>query len=137
MIENYLSFDITRFVADCFEHKKALPSLRLQLADLDGIKAIDPTRDKVQSSPSNDGMVNLAMLRLKLSAQIEDYERDIEKLDKAMQVLTNEEREAIDICFNFNGESIQEKLKQDFLLAIYLQAVCHQKKLCGELLLKK
>lgn len=107
MIENYLSFDVTRFVADCFEHKKALPSLRLQLADLDGIKAIDPTRDKVQSSPSNDGMVNLAMLRLKLTAQIEDYERDIEKLDKAMQVLTNEEREAIDICFN--GESIQDQ----------------------------
>lgn len=107
MIENYLSFDVTRFVADCFEHKKALPSLRLQLADLDGVKAIDPTRDKVQSSPSNDGMVNLAMLRLKLTAQIEDYERDIEKLDKAMQVLTNEEREAIDICFN--GESIQDQ----------------------------
>jgi hypothetical protein len=107
MIENYLSFDVTRFVADCFEHKKALPSLRLQLADLDGIKAIDPTRDKVQSSPSNDGMVNLAMLRLKLSAQIEDYERDIEKLEKALQVLTNEEREAIDICFN--GESIQDQ----------------------------
>ena len=107
MIENYLSFDITRFVADCFEHKKALPSLRLQLADLDGIKAIDPTRDKVQSSPSNDGMVNLAMLRLKLSAQIEDYERDLEKLEKAMQVLTNEEREAIDICFN--GESILDQ----------------------------
>lgn len=107
MIENYLSFDITRFVADCFEHKKALPSLRLQLADLDGIKAIDPTRDKVQSSPDNDGMVNLTMLRLKLTAQIEDYERDIEKLDKAMQVLTNEEREAIDICFN--GESIQDQ----------------------------
>lgn len=107
MIENYLSFDVTRFVADCFEHKKALPSLRLQLADLDGIKAIDPTRDKVQSSPSNDGMVNLAMLRLKLTAQIEDYERDLEKLDKAMQVLTNEEREAIDICFN--GESIQDQ----------------------------
>ena len=107
MIENYLSFDVTRFVADCFEHKKALPSLRLQLADLDGIKAIDPTRDKVQSSPSNDGMVNLAMLRLKLTAQIEDYERDIEKLEKAMQVLTNEEREAIDICFN--GESIQDQ----------------------------
>lgn len=107
MIENYLSFDITRFVADCFEHKKALPSLRLQLADLDGIKAIDPTRDKVQSSPDNDGMVNLAMLRLKLSAQIEDYERDIEKLEKALQVLTNEEREAIDICFN--GESILDQ----------------------------
>ena len=107
MIENYLSFDVTRFVADCFEHKKALPSLRLQLADLDGIKAIDPTRDKVQSSPSNDGMVNLAMLRLKLSAQIEDYERDLEKLEKALQVLTNEEREAIDICFN--GESIQDQ----------------------------
>lgn len=107
MIENYLSFDVTRFVADCFEHKKALPSLRLQLADLDGIKAIDPTRDKVQSSPSNDGMVNLAMLRLKLTAQIEDYERDIEKLEKALQVLTNEEREAIDICFN--GESIQDQ----------------------------
>lgn len=107
MIENYLSFDTTRFVADCFEHKKALPSLRLQLADLDGIKAIDPTRDKVQSSPSNDGMVNLAMLRLKLTAQIEDYERDLEKLEKAMQVLTNEEREAIDICFN--GESIQDQ----------------------------
>lgn len=107
MIENYLSFDVTRFVADCFEHKKALPSLRLQLADLDGIKAIDPTRDKVQSSPSNDGMVNLAMLRLKLTAQIEDYERDLEKLEKAMQVLTNEEREAIDICFN--GESIQDQ----------------------------
>jgi DNA-directed RNA polymerase specialized sigma24 family protein len=107
MIENYLSFDVTRFVADCFEHKKALPSLRLQLADLDGIKAIDPTRDKVQSSPSNDGMVNLTMLRLKLSAQIEDYERDLEKLEKALQVLTNEEREAIDICFN--GESIQDQ----------------------------
>ena len=107
MIENYLSFDVTRFVADCFEHKKALPSLRLQLADLDGIKAIDPTRDKVQSSPSNDGMVNLAMLRLKLTAQIEDYERDIEKLEKDLQVLTNEEREAIDICFN--GESIQDQ----------------------------
>ena len=107
MIENYLSFDITRFVADCFEHKKALPSLRLQLADLDGIKAIDPTRDKVQSSPNNDGMVNLAMLRLKLTAQIEDYERDLEKLEKALQVLTNEEREAIDICFN--GESIQDQ----------------------------
>ena len=107
MIENYLSFDITRFVADCFEHKKALPSLRLQLADLDGIKAIDPTRDKVQSSPSNDGMVNLAMLRLKLTAQIEDYERDLEKLEKALQVLTNEEREAIDICFN--GESILDQ----------------------------
>lgn len=107
MIENYLSFDVTRFVADCFEHKKALPSLRLQLADLDGVKAIDPTRDKVQSSPSNDGMVNLAMLRLKLTAQIEDYERDLEKLEKAMQVLTNEEREAIDICFN--GESIQDQ----------------------------
>ena len=107
MIENYLSFDITRFVADCFEHKKALPSLRLQLADLDGIKAIDPTRDKVQSSPSNDGMVNLTMLRLKLTAQIEDYERDLEKLEKALQVLTNEEREAIDICFN--GESIQDQ----------------------------
>jgi DNA-directed RNA polymerase specialized sigma24 family protein len=107
MIENYLSFDVTRFVADCFEHKKALPSLRLQLADLDGIKAIDPTRDNVQSSPSNDGMVNLAMLRLKLTAQIEDYERDLEKLEKALQVLTNEEREAIDICFN--GESIQDQ----------------------------
>ena len=107
MIENYLSFDVTRFVADCFEHKKALPSLRLQLADLDGIKAIDPTRDKVQSSPSNDGMVNLAMLRLKLTAQIEDYERDLEKLEKALQVLTNEEREAIEICFN--GESIQDQ----------------------------
>ena len=107
MIENYLSFDVTRFVADCFEHKKALPSLRLQLADLDGIKAIDPTRDKVQSSPDNDGMVNLTMLRLKLSAQIEDYERDLEKLEKALQVLTNEEREAIDICFN--GESILDQ----------------------------
>lgn len=100
MIENYLDFNIAKFVKDCFEHEKMLPSLRQQYNDLDGVRGIDPSKDRVQESPSNEAIVNLAMLRISLDAKIKDYEKDIKLLRAAMQSLNDDEREAIEICFS-------------------------------------
>ena len=100
MIQNYLNFNVAKFVADCYEHKKILPALQEQLVELDGVKGIDPAMDKVQVSPTNDGVIRIAILRANLSERISDYQRDINLLEKACETLTEDEREAIDICFN-------------------------------------
>lgn len=99
MIENYISFNIEKFVADCYEKKKMLPSLYETLRDIDGQKGIDPTKDKVQTSPTNDAVHNAAMLRIKIERKIADYEQDIKILQKAKNTLTDAEKQAIDICF--------------------------------------
>lgn len=99
MIADYLKFDAERFVENTYEKMKMLPSMKQSLKDLDGQKGIDTTKDKVQESPNLDAIHNVAMLRIRLEGQIEDAEKDIQKLKKAMATLSEEEREAIDICF--------------------------------------
>ena len=99
MIADYLKFDAERFVESTYEKMKMLPSMKQSLKDLDGQKGIDTTKDKVQESPNLDAIHNVAMLRIRLEGQIEDAEQDIQKLKKAMATLSDEEREAIDICF--------------------------------------
>lgn len=105
MIADYLKFDAERFVESTYEKMKMLPSMKQSLKDLDGQKGIDTTKDKVQESPNLDAIHNVAMLRIRLEGQIEDAEKDIQKLKKAMATLSEEEREAIDICFS--GKNIK------------------------------
>ena len=107
MIRNYLDFNIAKFVKDCYEHQKQLPALIEQYNNLDGLKGIDPSRDKVQTSPNNDAMDKLVVLRINLAERIEDYQSDINLLKTAFQCLTEDEQEAIDICFN--GRPISEQ----------------------------
>lgn len=99
MIQDYLNFNIAKFVSDCYEHRAMLPALIEQLDELDGVKAIDTTREKVQASHS-DSMVNLVVIRSNLAQRIDDYTKDLNLLDSALQTLTEDEQEAIDICFN-------------------------------------
>ena len=110
MIQDYLSFNVAKFVSDCYEHKRMLPALIEQLDDLDGLKGIDPSRDKVQTSPTNSGMINIVLLRSNLSDRISDYQRDIKLLDMALETLTEEEREAIEICFN--GQNVTRQCQE-------------------------
>lgn len=110
MISEYLEFNVARFVKDCFEKEKMLPSLKAQLEDLDGQRGIDTSRDKVQESANLDNVHNVAMLRIKLENRIEDCEKDIAALHHAIAALTEEEREAVYICFN--GESITQQRQE-------------------------
>ena len=110
MIQNYLNFNVAKFVSDCYEHKSILPALQEQLDEIDGIKAIDPSRDKVQTSPTNDGLINTMLLRANLAERIADYQRDINLFERACQTLTEDEREAIDICFN--GRNIARQCRE-------------------------
>jgi DNA-directed RNA polymerase specialized sigma24 family protein len=107
MIRDYLDFNIARFVKDCYEHKKALPALIEQYNQTDGVQGIDPSKEKVQTSPSRDSMDKIVALRLNLDEKIQDYQKDIKVLEKACQTLTEDEKEAIDICFN--GKNISEQ----------------------------
>ena len=107
MIRDYLDFNIAKFVKDCYEHKKALPALLEQYNQIDGVKGIDPSKAKVKSSARHDTMDKLVALRLNLSDKIEDYKDDMKVLEKACQTLTEDEKEAIDICFN--GKNISEQ----------------------------
>lgn len=107
MINNYLDFNIAKFVKDCYEHEKQLPALREQYNNLDGMRGLDPSREKVQTSPSNDGVDKIAVLRVNLSEKIEDYEKDIKLLKTAFLCLTDDEIEAVNICFN--GKPIAEQ----------------------------
>ena len=110
MISEYLEFNVARFVKDCFEKEKILPSLKAQLEDLDGQRGIDTSRDKVQESANLDNVHNVAMLRIKLENRIEDCEKDIAALKKAMKALTPDEHEAVVICFN--GDSITRQRQE-------------------------
>jgi DNA-directed RNA polymerase specialized sigma24 family protein len=104
MLADYLTLNVDRFVRKTIERYQRLPSLRANLDALDGQKAVDTTRDKVQESPSYDNVHNIAMLRLKLEDEISDIEQDYQTLKKAMATLTDKEREAIVICYS--GENI-------------------------------
>jgi hypothetical protein len=114
MLAEYLDFDVESFVRETFIRAGRLPSMRASLDDLDGQKAVDTSRDKVQESPSFDNVHNIAMLRIKLEIEIADIEKDYQKLKKAMATLTEKEREAIDICFS--GKNIKAQcLQRDIL----------------------
>ena len=110
MISEYLEFNVARFVKDCFEKEKMLPSLKAQLEDLDGQRGIDTSRDKVQESMNLDNVHKVAMLRIKLENRIEDYENDIANLKKAMLILTDKEKEAVEIFFN--GRNVEEQCQE-------------------------
>ena len=110
MIQDYLDFNVAKFVLDCYEHKAQLPALREQLAETDGVRGIDPSKEKVSGTPSTDGVVKIAILRSRLSEKIKNYEHDIKVLSEALKTLTDDEREAIDICFN--GRNISRQCEE-------------------------
>ena len=110
MIQDYLEFNVAKFVKDCYAHKLQIASLTEQLKEIDGSRAIDPSREKVSGTPSDDGMVNLVMLRSRLIDRIRDYQSDMKVLKKAMISLTDDEKEAIDICFN--GRNIERQCEE-------------------------
>ena len=115
MIQNYLEFNVARFVRDCYERKAQLLLLIEELREINGARGIDPSKDKVQASRNDDAMVNLVMLRSRLSDKIRDYKNDIRLLQSAMETLTPDEKEAIDICFN--GKNIARQCQEKFIEA--------------------
>lgn len=96
-IHDYIKFNIKQYIEDYYYYKKILPDLIREYENLDGITAVQIQTDKVQTSPNADGMEKIALERAVLSDRIEKYQKHIKQCEKALQNLTDTEREVIEL----------------------------------------
>jgi hypothetical protein len=91
----YFDFSIEKFCRDYIWKTMLLKNYKEQLGDMYGESGLDPTADKVTSSPANDQIEKIVCMRINLEAKIEEIENYFEYFNKALACLTGEERDAI------------------------------------------
>lgn len=99
MISEYIVFDTKHFIKKTLEREKILPELKQRCAEIDGVSSIDFEKDKVKQSLRNDRLVNIVIDRIRLEEKIKNYEADCQKLKKAIETLTETEKEVFKIYF--------------------------------------
>ncbi|MEN6622663.1 MAG: hypothetical protein ABFD50_14065 [Smithella sp.] len=94
MIEKYILVDVEQMIVDYNDNKVALESITEQYAELceKGIGAIDYSKDRVQTTPQNDGIANEVIRGITLERQIHTDKADFIRYDKAWSLLTEKER---------------------------------------------
>lgn len=100
MIAKYISFDITKFLRDYYYFKGIIEDLQSKYDSLDGLKAIDISKEKVQSKPTEFEVEKIAIQRVELSRRIADYRDHIATAESAILRLTEEEQKVVDCFFN-------------------------------------
>lgn len=94
MFEKYIIIDVEAMIADYEDNKATLENLKMQseeLADKD-IGSIDYSKDRVQTSPTNDGMINAVILKTEVERKKNSYENDLALYEMAWERLTDKER---------------------------------------------
>ena len=104
MFEKYINYD--RIAEDMLRSREdnlvALASLWDQWAEVDpehSIGAIRYDSDPVQSSPSDDSMVNDLIRRESLKAKIRDLENERRMFDRAWAKLSDDEKQILTISY--------------------------------------
>lgn len=94
MLDRYIIIDIDQMITDYEDNKVSLEALREQYHELceKGIGSIDCSKDRVQTSPTNDGMINTMVRKETLEHQIEEYTLFFTVYDPAWGKLTEEEK---------------------------------------------
>lgn len=99
MFEKYRTFDATNFVKDYYKYKAMLPEMQDRYDSLDGLSAISVKEDRVQQSPSPDGLEKIALSRVSITERIEAYKQHIKTAELAFSLLDPDEFNAIDYFF--------------------------------------
>ena len=94
MIEKYLFYDTEQMIADYDDNCETLQSLTEQYAELceKDIGSIDYSKDRVQTSPTNDSMINDLIRKTTLERDMKTYENDLARYDMAWERLTEKEQ---------------------------------------------
>ena len=100
MISSYISFDIVKYLKDYYYYLGVIKDIEAKYESLDGLKAIDISKDKVQSSPTVYETEKIALQRVELSRRIADYRDHITTCENAILRLTEEEQKVVDCFFN-------------------------------------
>ena len=95
---NYLRFDVKRYLEDYESNVSALDNMERQLAELSELKGMNES-ERVQSSPSPDGLENYALRKIKLKAEISAYKEYINTFKRAFLSLTEDEQKLLDMFY--------------------------------------
>lgn len=95
-----IGFDSRRFIRDHDNHLKSLESLKAQVNELSAIKGIDTTREKVTSTPKQDGLENVALLKINLEDRIKIITSYIKTYHMAMSGLPPEQSRLLQIMYS-------------------------------------
>jgi len=82
MLENYIDYRIDKLIADYEVNKITLINLKTQLEDLDGWSSGNQG-ERVQSSPSGDGMDKILIRRNQIEGTIAEYEKILNYVDES------------------------------------------------------
>lgn len=94
MFEEHIVVDIEGIIAKHEDSKATLESIRIQYEELceKDIGSIDYSKDRVQTSPTNDGMINALILKTETERKIDKYSREIALYETAWERLTDKQR---------------------------------------------
>lgn len=108
MLDRYIIIDVEQMIADYEDNKVTLESITEQYKELceKDIGSIDYSKDRVQTTPTNDGMINIVVRKEDLQEKINSYNRYFQIYDPAWERLTAKEKFVL-------TEFAQHKRKQD------------------------
>lgn len=94
MFERYIIIDVEQMISDYDDNKVTLESITEQYKELcqKDIGSIDYSKDRVQTSPTDDAMSNLMALKEDLQEKINGYNRFFMRYDPAWERLTDKEK---------------------------------------------
>ena len=110
MLDRYIIIDIEQMIADYDDNQTSLEAIREQYNELceKGVGSIDYAKDRVQISPTDDGMANQIARKEDLQEKIDGYTRFFAIYDPAWERLTEQEKYILtEFC------KIKYKRKQD------------------------
>lgn len=106
MIEKYINFETEKMLKDYNYNLSALKSLQEQYRALDGESGIDYSKERVQGSCGGGGVEKIALERVRLRDKIDDYKRDLNRIDYCLNMLPPDEKACLKALFiDKNGHS--------------------------------
>lgn len=94
MLDRYIIIDVEQMIADYEDNKTALEAVIEQYQEIceKDIGSIDYSKDRVQTSPTNDGMINGVIKKDDLKRKLREYDTFFKVYDPAWERLTDKEK---------------------------------------------
>lgn len=112
MLERYIKYDIERMVREYEDNKATLVSLKEQYNEVCEfeISGVAYDKDRVQTSPTGDGLTNQVIRRMELEWKINGAEQFLSMYQCAWDRLTDKERFILSEFYKAGYETRQEAI---------------------------
>ena len=136
MLDKYIDYRIDKLISDYEDNRITLINLKTQLESIDGWGG-GQSGERVQSSPSGDGMDNLIIKRNRLQGAIDEYEKILDIYDRAWNTLNEREQFVLNQFYqkNQSKETACEMVRKKYFIErsqtheVRKDALNHMKKL--------